>query len=139
MAQVTDSGQQRTSGWAVGGTVFAGVMLAVIGAFDFIVGLVALMEDDFYVVTDNYIIDADASSWGWWHLIFGVLLVAVGLAILVGQTWARVVGIALAGINAIANFLFIPYYPIWSLLIIALDVFVIWALATYRDDERTAA
>jgi hypothetical protein len=86
------------------------------------------------VTTPDYIFSFDLTGWGWVHLLLGILAAVAGFAVLQGQTWARVVGIVLAGLSMIANFLFLPYYPLWSLLIIALDVAVIWALATYRRE-----
>jgi hypothetical protein len=105
--------------------------------FHAIAGLVALVRDSFYVVAPNYVFEFDVTSWGWIHLIAGIVVVLAGFGVLSGQTWARVVGITLAVLSAIANFGFIPYYPVWSLLIIALDVFVIWALATHGREMAT--
>jgi hypothetical protein len=129
---MTDSAASRSvqtdSGWAIGGMVFAGVMLIMIGVFHAIAGLVAIFDDGFYVVTTNYTFDLDTTGWGWIHLILGIIVALAGFAILRGAVWGRVVGITLAVISAIANFFFIPYYPFWSLLVIAIDIFVIWAL-----------
>jgi hypothetical protein len=116
------------SGWAVGGVIFAGVILIVIGVFHFLAGLAGIIEDQFYVIAPNYVYDLDASAWGWIHLLIGIVLAATGLGLLARQSWAGIVGIMLAALSAIVNFFFIPYYPFWSLLIIALDVWVIWAL-----------
>jgi uncharacterized membrane protein len=116
------------SGWAIGGIAFAGTVLIMIGAFQTIAGLVAIIDDNFYVVTRNYTFDLDASVWGWLHLIFGILLIVVGWALFARRPWAAVTAIMLAALSAIANFFFIPYYPFWAILVIALDVWVIWAL-----------
>jgi hypothetical protein len=132
MTGYTPSMREREQrGWVVGFTVFAGVMMIMIGAFQVITGLAAIINSTFYTVTPNYIIQFSAAGWGWVHLIFGVLIAITGFAILAEQPWARVVGIFLALLSAIANFLFIPYYPVWSILIIALDIVVICALASY--------
>ncbi|MGH1562177.1 DUF7144 family membrane protein [Mumia sp. DW29H23] len=120
--------------WATGFILFAGVMMIMIGVFHAIAGLVALIDDEFYVTTPNYILQFDTTTWGWIHLIVGVVVALAGFAVIAGQTWGRVVGIVLAVISAIANFAFLPYYPFWSTLIIALDVFVIWALAVHGRD-----
>jgi hypothetical protein len=101
------------------------------GCFQAFIGLIAIFENEFYVATRNYLFQFDATTWGWIHLILAVIVGLAGMALLAGQTWARVVGIILAVLSAISNFLFIPYYPFWSLLIITLDVFVIWALAAH--------
>jgi hypothetical protein len=116
------------SGWAVGGMVFAGMLMIVIGAFEAIAGLAAILENEFFVVSQNYAFELDVTAWGWIHLILGIVVALAGFYVLSGRTWARVVGIMLAILAAVANFFFIPYYPFWSLLIIALAVWVIWSL-----------
>lgn len=136
MAQIA---QERTearpvSGWAVGGTVFAGVIMLMVGAFHAIAGFVAILDDQFYVVARNYTYSFDITAWGWIHLIAGILVALGGIYVFSGAKWARVLGITLAVLSAIANFFFIPYYPFWSLLIIALNVFVIWSLRRPVDD-----
>jgi hypothetical protein len=122
---------QATSGWAVGFILFAGIMMIMVGIFQALQGLVAIFENEFYVATRNYLFEFDATAWGWIHLLIGLLVAFAGWGLLSGRTWARVVAITLAVLSAIANFLFIPYYPFWSLLIIAVDVFVIWAIAAH--------
>ena len=116
------------SGWAVGGIVFAGTILLMVGIFQAIAGLVALIDDNFYVVTQNYTFDIDTTVWGWIHLVLGVLLAVVGWSLFSRKTWAGVAAITIAMLSAIANFFFIPYYPFWAILQIALAVWVIWAL-----------
>lgn len=117
------------SGWAIGGTVFAGVMMLLIGLFHAVAGLVALVDDEFYVVTANYTFEFDVTAWGWIHLIGGIVVALAGLALFSGATWARLTGIVLAVVSAVVNFFFLPYYPWWSLLMIALAVWVIWSLS----------
>ena len=124
-------GYEETSGWAVGFVVFAAVMMMLAGGFQVIAGLAAIFDDEFFVVGANYVFDVDVTAWGWIHLILGVIIFAAGAGVLQGATWARVVGITLASLSAFANFFFIPYYPVWSIVIIALDVAVIWALSVY--------
>ena len=116
------------SGWAVGGITFAGVMMILIGSFQIIAGLVAIFDDNFYVVTQNYTFDLDTTAWGWIHLILGIIILVSGYYLFAGRPWAAVTAVVLAVISAIANFFFIPYYPFWSLLMIALSVWVIWSL-----------
>jgi len=118
----------EVSGWAVGGVVFAATVLMLIGIFQVIAGLVAIFDDDFYVVTRNYTFDLDVTAWGWIHVIIGILLVIVAYGLFTGSAWAGVTAIMLASLSAIVNFFFIPYYPFWSILVIALDVWVIWSL-----------
>ncbi len=130
------SRSRETSGWAAGFVLFAALMMIMGGIFQALQGLAGIFENEFYVTTRNYVFEADATTWGWTHLIIGVIVGLAGLALLAGQTWARVVGIFLAVLSAISNFLFIPYYPFWSLLIITLDIFVIWALAAHGRELR---
>ena len=129
--------REHPPGWALGFIVFAAVMMIMTGVFQALAGLIAIFENSFYVATRNYTFEFDVTAWGWIHLILGVIVALAGFALLSGATWARVVGITLAALSATANFLFIPYYPFWSLLIIALDVFVIWALAVYGGRVTT--
>ena len=117
--------------------MFAATMMVVIGIFHVVQGLAALFRNEIYVVGAQYVFSFDLTAWGWIHLLAGILLIAAGFAMLTGRVWARSVGIGFAVLSMIANFLFLPYYPVWSLLIIALDVFVIWALCVYtREDAR---
>jgi hypothetical protein len=118
----------EASGWAVGGTVFAACVLMLVGVFQAIAGLVAIFDDDFYVVTRNYTFDLDVTAFGWIHLLIGILLVIVAFGLFNRSTWAGVTAIMLAGLSAVANLFFIPYYPFWAILVIALDIWVIWAL-----------
>jgi hypothetical protein len=127
MAQY-DMDRPRVSGWTVGGITFAGTMLVLIGFFQAINGLAAIFDDEFFVVAANYTFDVDVTVWGWIHLLIGILLIGTGFGIYAGRVWAGVVGIMVAMLSALANFFFIPYYPFWSILVIALDVWVIWAL-----------
>jgi hypothetical protein len=127
---------QETSGWAVGFILFAAIMMIMVGVFQAIQGLVAIFENEFYVSTRNYIFQFDATAWGWTHLLLGLLVAFAGYGLLSGKTWARLVAITLAVLSAIANFLFIPYYPFWSLLLVTLDVFVIWAITAHGGDMQ---
>lgn len=127
--------RREASEWDIGVAVFAGIMMIMIGFFEAMQGLAAILKDDFYVVTQNYSYKIDVTAWGWIHLFLGIIVAIAGVYVIMGKLWARVIGISLAVISAVANFFFIPYYPFWSLLIIALCVFVIRALAVYRGEE----
>ncbi len=118
----------QVSGWAAGGVVFAGVMLILIGCFQSIAGLTAIFNDDFFASAANYTFDLDPTAWGWIHLTIGILLILSGLALFSGATWGGAVAITLAVLSAVSNFFFIPYYPFWSILEIALACWVIWAI-----------
>src|SRR4029453_16540356 len=128
-AQMADG--RGTSGWAGGLILFAGLMMIMVGIWQALQGLIAIFENEFYVATRNYLFQFDATTWGWIHLLVGLLVAFAGWGLLSGQTWARVVAITLAVLSAIANFLFIPYYPFWAMLIIAVNIFVIWAVVAH--------
>jgi hypothetical protein len=130
------AGPTKTSPWVMGLAVFAGALMITAGIFQVIAGIVALFQNEIYVVGQQYAVSFDVTTWGWIHLLVGIAVALAGCAVLTGQLWGRVVGIGLAVLSMIANFMFLPYYPFWSLVIIALDVFVIWALCSY---DREAA
>jgi hypothetical protein len=111
-----------------GGVVFAAAIMIVIGIFQAIEGLVAIFDDDWYVVTRHYTFDLDVTAYGWIHLILGIVILLAGCALFAGKVWGGVLAIFLAILSAIANFFFIPYYPFWSILIIALCIWVIWSV-----------
>jgi hypothetical protein len=120
--------EPEVSEWAIGGIAFAATLMVLIGAFQVIAGLGALFNDEFFVVTRNYAFDLDITAWGWIHLIFGLVILATGVGLYGRREWAGVTGLMLVMLSAIANFFFIPYYPVWALVLIGLDVWVIWAL-----------
>lgn len=122
----------RESAWAAGGTVFAGMMLVFGGVLAVLEGIVGIARDSVYVATRDYTYQFDVRSWGWIHLGLGAVAVLVGFGLLSGAAWARWGGILIAGLNMVANFMFLPYQPIWAVVMIAIDVFIIWALATYE-------
>ena len=114
----------RGSGWRA----FAGVLFIVVGAFNFIDGIVAVANAHYL---SDHLVFGDLKSWGWTMLIFGIIVTLVGVAVMAGQVWAAWVGILLAALNAIGQLLFLPAYPLWSVIIIALDVIVIYGRAVY--------
>jgi hypothetical protein len=130
--------QARPAGWVVGLSLFAGILMIITGVFNAMEGVVALFRNEVYVATPRYIFAFDLTTWGWIQLILGLIVLAAGFGVVTGQLWGRVVGIGIALLSMLANFAFIPYYPVWSLLIIALNVFVIWALCVYNRDAAAA-
>jgi hypothetical protein len=128
MQQPTRPPHQGVSGWAMGGLAFAGTIMVLMGMFQALAGLVAIFNDEFYVVARNYTFDLDVTAWGWIHLLVGLAVLATGMGLFARKPWAGVAAIMLAVLSALSNFFFIPYYPIWSLVVIGLAVWVIWAL-----------
>jgi len=134
----TRESQGTYSAGAAGLTVFAAVLMIMVGIFHAAQGLVAIVNDTFYVVGEEYVFQFDVTTWGWIHLLLGILVAVAGFALFSGAVWARTVGVALAVLSAVANFLWMPYYPFWSIAIIALNVFVIWALTAHGRDITRA-
>ncbi|MBB4891807.1 TRAP-type mannitol/chloroaromatic compound transport system permease small subunit [Streptomyces olivoverticillatus] len=132
MTQTNESG--HSPGAAVGVTIFAAVMLVVAGVLDVLQGIMAIAKNKIFVVTPNYAFHFSVAGWGWVHLILGLLAVVVGLGLFTAATWARVSGMVLAGLLIIASFLSLPYYPFWSIILIALYTFIIWGLCHVRRD-----
>jgi hypothetical protein len=121
----------------VGFVVFGGIMMLMMGGFQAIEGLVALFRDEYFYVTRNgLLLTMDFTTWGWVHLIIGLAAVATGCGVLLGQMWARVLGIVIAVLSALANIAFLSAYPIWSTIIIATDVLVIYALAVHGREVK---
>ncbi|TCI97649.1 hypothetical protein [Aeromicrobium sp. IC_218] len=115
---------------ALGVTAFAGFMLAIVGLFQVLQGLAAIGEDEVFVDGPKYTYELDVTTWGWVHLVVGVIAVLVAIGILVGNDVARIAGVVVAALACVSNFVFLPYYPWWSLAIIVFNVAVIWALCT---------
>jgi hypothetical protein len=126
------------SGTAVGFTVFASVMMVMIGIFQALAGVVALVNDEFFVVGQEYVFTFDVTTWGWVHLLLGILIGTAGAFLFTGAVWARTVGVVVAVISAIVNFVWLPWYPIWAVIMITIDVFVIWALTIHGRDIAEA-
>ena len=116
-------------GAAYGISIFAGVMLVTLGCFQILQGLSAVLEDEIFVRGIDYIYAIDITTWGWVTMLVGVIGLGVGVGILKRQVWAASAGIGFAVISALGQFAFMPYYPFWAMLIIAMDILVIWALA----------
>jgi hypothetical protein len=112
------------------GYTFAATLLITVGVFQVIMGIAAILNGAFYVAAPHYLFSMSTTGWGWIHIALGALFVVCGSFLFLEYSWAAVTAIALAVLSAINNFLFLPYYPFWSLLVIAADVFVIWSLAT---------
>jgi hypothetical protein len=128
--------ENSTKGFVVAGiTGFAGVMLMTVAIFQILEGISAIANDKLYIRGLNYAYEFDVTTWGWIHLVIGVIALCAGFGLLVGQFWARLTGILIASLGCVANFAFLPYYPFWSVAIIAFNIFVIWAIATQMTEE----
>ncbi len=120
----------------MGTTLFAAVTMMIVGALDVLQGLAAIIKGDAYVVGAEYVYKFDVSAWGWINLLLGLVILLAGFALLGGALWARIVGIFIAVLVIISNFMWLPYYPLWSIIIIAVSVLVIWALTAHGRDMK---
>ena len=124
------------TGW-VGWIAFAGAMMVLLGIFHVVDGLVALFRDEVFLVgRSGLTIEVDYTTWGWVHLIGGVLIVLAGIGLFIGNIFARSLAVLLAMISAVVNLAFLPAYPIWSAIMIAVDILVIWALTVHGGELR---
>ncbi|MFZ2175664.1 MAG: hypothetical protein WAW17_16825 [Rhodococcus sp. (in: high G+C Gram-positive bacteria)] len=119
---------------AAGTSIGAAVMLVTVGVLQLLQGIAAVANDEVFVVGIEYTYKFDFTAWGWIHIVLGVLVALVGLALFTGGIWARTMAVVIAALSILVNFLWLPYYPGWAILIIALDVVVIWAVSTWNPD-----
>ena len=127
------SARNQSTGW-VGWIYFASLMMMLVGGFQAINGLVALFKDDFYLVSEKALLVFNYTTWGWVHLLMGIVIFAAGVALMNGATWARIVGVFLAGLSLFANMAFLAAYPLWSILMIVIDILVIYALTVHGSE-----
>ncbi|HEY1176166.1 MAG TPA: hypothetical protein VGF17_08410 [Phytomonospora sp.] len=130
------SSSSTSRAWALGGATFAGCMMIMVGVWQVLLGIAAIAKGEYFVVDDGYLYRFDTTAWGWIHLGIGALAIIAGFFVFTGATWARAVGIGLAVLSATVQFLWLPYQPLWAMLLIAVDVFVIWALASMGGAMR---
>ncbi|MEU6560067.1 DUF7144 family membrane protein [Nocardia nova] len=119
-------------GIAAGTSIGAAILLITVGVLSILEGISAVANDKLFVAGLDYIYEFDTTTWGWIHIVLGILLVIAALGLMSGTTWGRVAAITLAALSILANFLWLPYYPAWSILVIALNIVVIWAVATWQ-------
>ena len=130
------AGEARPTGW-IGWIIFAGVTMIVLGAFSIIEGLVAVFQRSYYLVTTGHlIVHVNYATWGWVHFGIGVAAVLVGFGVMTGALWARILGITIAVISAIVNLAFMAAYPVWGIIIIAVDIVIIYALAVHGREMK---
>ncbi|MFE0648024.1 hypothetical protein ACFVZH_05490 [Streptomyces sp. NPDC059534] len=120
--------QRSESGIAGGGTVFAAVLLSVSGVMAVLQGIAAIAEDDVYARLGSYVFEFNLTAWGWIHVVLGAVVVLTAVGLFMGSNAARAAGICLVSLSLIANFLWLPYQPWWAITIMAIDVFIVWAL-----------
>ena len=125
---------RETSGWAVGWTTYAAVWMWILGFFHAMAGFVGILEDELYAVTPKYVFQLDVTTWGWIHLIMGIVVFIAGFAVFSGAVWARTIGVILAVLSTLSTFAWLPWYPLWGLVMITANVFVIWALTVHGRD-----
>ena len=126
----------RASPW-VGWIGFAGVLMVILGAVHAFQGLVGIFKDEYFLVSSNGLaLKLDFTAWGWVHLIVGVIILVAGLCVMAGQMWARIVGVILAALSLLANVAFLAAYPLWSLIMIAMDIVIIMALTVHGSEIK---
>jgi hypothetical protein len=135
VTQQTYGRETERSGWT-GWITFAGVMLIIGGSLGLIFGIIAAVNDNWVVFTNRGQVSLDLSTWGWVHIIVGAIVVLAGFGVFTGNILARIVGVAVAVVSLIANFLWLPVYPVWAIIIITIDVLVIWALTAHGGEMR---
>ena len=137
MSMEPPAGGSELSGWAAGWITFAGAALIMIGIFHAIAGFAQIMNEESFLVTAEYVFKFSTVTWGWIHLIGGIVVVFAGFAVFRGAVWARTVGVIIAMFSAILNFAWLVYVPFWSIVMIVVDVSVIWALTVHGRDLAT--
>ncbi|MER6710725.1 MULTISPECIES: hypothetical protein [unclassified Streptomyces] len=119
--------------WAAGGLALGGTLMVVYGLFAVLQGITAIADDEVYTSFGDYVFEFDLTAWGWIHLVVGVLVVVAGFGLFSGATWARMVGAVVVGLALIANFMWLPYQPFWSIIMIVTGLFVLWSVFNYRS------
>ena len=132
---MTTTSHPVRQGFAAGITVFAAILLFVAGALSILRGIAGVAKDEIFVMPDDYVYKLDLTTWGWISIVLGVLAVAVAIGLMMTSTWARVVALSLAALSLIANFLSLPYYPWWSIILIVLNAIVIWAISSWHPNR----
>ena len=128
---MADEPSSAAAGWIT----FAGVILIIAGMVQAFAGIVAIANDDFYVVTRDYITQFSTTTWGWIHLLIGVVLFASGFGVFSGNILARTVGVVVAAVSFVAAFAWLPWYPIWAVVVMFIDLSVLWALTVHGRDH----
>ncbi|BDT86901.1 hypothetical protein IU485_00275 [Nocardia cyriacigeorgica] len=131
MSHSSETDSPVKQGFAAGTSIGASILLLTVGVLSILQGISAVAEDQLFVVGIEYVYEFDTTTWGWIHIVLGIVLVISAIGLMSGTTWGRVAAVTIAALSIIANFLWLPYYPLWSILIIALNIVVIWAVTTW--------
>ena len=143
MSRTTDpdapglSSDGEPTGWT-GWIAFAGVMMIIGGGLNLLYGIVAAVNDEWVVWTNRGDVYLDVSEWGWIHIALGSIVLLSGIGVFTGNVLARIVGVVVASVSLIGNFMFMPAYPLWTLTVITIDALVIWALTAHGREMRRA-
>ncbi|WP_054811180.1 DUF7144 family membrane protein [Nocardia arizonensis] len=132
--QKPETGHPVRAGIAAGTSIGAAILLLTVGVLSIFEGISAVADDDLFVVGPDYIYQFDTTGWGWVHIVLGAVLIVCAIGLMTGSAWGKVAAIVIAALTIIANFLSLPYYPWWSILVIALSIVVIWAVSTWNPD-----
>ncbi|MEV0294675.1 hypothetical protein [Nocardia sp. NPDC050710] len=135
MTQPPSTEHPVRQGIAAGTAIGAAVLLLTVGILQILEGISAVAEDELFIVGPEYIYQFDTTTWGWIHIVLGAVLIVCALGLMTGTTWGKVAAIVIAALAIVANFLSLPYYPWWSVLIIALSIVVIWAVSTWNPEK----
>ena len=131
---VVTARNRQPSGAAIGWIFFASMMMTLIGIFHIFTGIGGIAKDDIYVRTANYLFQFDVTTWGWIHLVIGLIILFAAFGLYSGAVWARAVGVSMALVSAFAGFVWMPYYPIWGITFVVIAISVIWALTAHGRD-----
>lgn len=134
---MSQTAPQQRSGWT-GWVVFAGVMMIIAGILWAIIGLVAVFNSDWVVFGKEAALVIDLTAWGWIHIILGLLMALAGFLVVQGNMFGRSIAVILAMVSIVVNFVWLPVYPIWGIVIIAIDVFVIYAVIVHGRELKDA-
>ena len=125
--------RNNPTGW-VGWVFFASLMMMLLGGFQAIVGLVAILKPEYYLVSEKALVVTSYTAWGWVHVVLGVIIFLAGLAVMTGAVWARAIGVVLAGLSFFANLAFVNAYPVWSIIMMIVDAAIIYALTVHGSE-----
>jgi hypothetical protein len=133
--QLPEPSYDERTGWT-GWITFAGVMMIIGGSLNLLYGIIAAVNDEWVVFTNRANVYLDVSQWGWVHIIMGVIVVLAGIGLFSGNILARIIGVIIACVSLVANFFFIPVYPLWAITVMTIDILVIWALTAHGREMR---